>query len=494
MTRRKKPPFIQTIRRTIARHNLCPKGSKILVAHSAGADSTALLNLLHLLAPGLGIDLAVAHLNHGIRGDVARRDQEASEAMAKELGLPFFTETANTPALAQTKGIGMEEAARELRHGFLQKTANAWGADHIATGHHMDDVAEQILMNIMRGSGLTGLSAMGPTAENGIIRPLLEVGRDEIHAWLTAQGITFCTDETNKDTLYTRNRIRHTLLPAMKEGFNPEVSRALSRSAALLRDDEAWLSQLTEELFKKIVIKQTQNAVLMDAEALDAQHPAARKRIIRHAAQRLAGSTYGLTSAHFDSCLALLEKRKPGTSADLARGLRATITQGLFGLEKHERSLRRVSTSEKSSFHHELPPLSEQEPFTFEIPETGETFLFRRVVMEEMPQSPKRLNEIYIDPSKITSPLVLRSPLAGDRFRPHGGTGSRKISRFLNDCGIKGPAKESWPLLVDHSGIIWVAGQRRDAGWSTPLPGEPTLHVTFKPKKCDAFEKKEKKP
>ena len=480
MTRRTQPPFLLEVKNQISQHNLCTSGQRIVVAHSGGADSTALLHVLFRLAPELKIQLAVAHVNHGIRGKTAQRDQFASQKNAQDLGLPFFTTKVDALGHAKKNKVGVEEAARLLRHAFFKKTMKEWGADRLATGHHMDDAAEQLLFNLLRGSGLTGLSAMAPATKNGIIRPLLTVSRQQIHQWLKEEMLTFVTDETNSDTTYTRNRIRHQLLPLLQNEFNPSAAQTLARTATLLRDEEAWLEEMAQTAFQTCLLDNSATRVILDAQSLTRQPSAAQRRILRLAAHALLGSTQALTHRHIQSSIDLLDPPQKRRSVDLCRGLRATCEAKTLTLEMHKGSLRHIPPQKKApDFFCTIEYFSSDKKKEVTLPETGHRFLFawKRVPNDFVPRPGS--NEIYLDAKAISWPLTLRNMRPGDRFSPEGGAGSRKIKRFFTDCGLKGTQRSMQPLLLSATQIIWVAGLRKDQAWSEPATGTMALRVTF---------------
>ncbi|MBA4347974.1 MAG: tRNA lysidine(34) synthetase TilS, partial [Clostridiales bacterium] len=214
----------------------CSPTDEVLVALSGGADSTALLLSLHTLQnEGKIRGLFAAHLNHGIRGETAARDQRWCMALCERLGIPLATENADVPAFAKEHGQSLEQAAREVRYEFLERARESFGASVIATAHHRDDQAETVLMNLIRGSGAIGLCGMKPRNGN-IIRPMLNISKEEILAFLAKADETYCEDETNAENAAVRNRIRNELLP-MLETFNPAIAQSLCKTAELLAQD-----------------------------------------------------------------------------------------------------------------------------------------------------------------------------------------------------------------------------------------------------------------
>ena len=233
----------------IDQYDMLPEGSRVLCAVSGGADSMCLLHWLHALQGERGFQLYAAHFEHGIRGEESLRDAAFTEEQCRKLGVPFTLGRGDVPAWAAEGKIGLEEAARELRYRFLEETADRLGCDRIATAHNRNDNAETLIMNLCRGSGTRGLAGI-PPVRGKLIRPLLTTDRAEIEAFLTENGVPHVEDSSNRDDGLTRNRIRHQILPMLEE-MNPSVLAALSRTAALVRQDEEFLNRMAEDFLRE---------------------------------------------------------------------------------------------------------------------------------------------------------------------------------------------------------------------------------------------------
>jgi tRNA(Ile)-lysidine synthase len=236
---------IDGVRRAIRRFDLLPAGTRVVVAVSGGADSVALLCLLQELSAGLGFTVAaLAHVNHQLRGAESDRDEGFCRALAGRLGLPAHVERVDVRGTAAAEGRAIEDAARLLRYAALERSRRACGAERIAVGHTRDDQAETVLMKLLRGAGPRGLAGIYP--RNGaVVRPLLEVGRQELRAWLADKGITHVEDASNADLANPRNLLRHEALPWLEAWFGPSVGVVLARAAEIARADEDLLAELT---------------------------------------------------------------------------------------------------------------------------------------------------------------------------------------------------------------------------------------------------------
>ena len=227
--------MLQTVSKYIEKHKMILPGQRIVVGLSGGADSVALLHILKRMQETMYIELFAAHVNHGLRGQAARDDAVFAEELCKRWGIPFFLKAADVRALSHTLRRTEEEAGRMVRYGFFHEVMEKVNGDRIATAHHKNDQAETILHNVIRGSGMQGLTGIRPVRDGIIIRPLLDVSRQEIEDYLIKHQLSYREDASNADPVYTRNRIRNRLLPVLAEHYNPDIVDSLTRMAGILR-------------------------------------------------------------------------------------------------------------------------------------------------------------------------------------------------------------------------------------------------------------------
>jgi len=250
----------ETIRKTIDRHGLIPDGAKVVVGVSGGADSVALLRTFHTL----GISVTVAHLNHQLRGAESDADERFVRGLAQELGFPIVVKSVDVRKLAEAKGLSIEMAARQARHDFFAEFQSAV----IALAHHAGDQAETFILKLARGAGTDGLGGMSPYQEIGqirLIRPMLEVPRQEILHWLRVNGFEWREDVSNSDETFLRNRVRHTVLPLLEKELNPNIRETILRTMDILRQEQEWM-----------------DAIIADCRLPIADLPiAARRRLLR---------------------------------------------------------------------------------------------------------------------------------------------------------------------------------------------------------------------
>ncbi len=451
--------FTERIRRSIAAHRMFTAGDGVLVAVSGGADSVALLRVLHLLAPELRLRLTAAHLNHGLRPE-AERDAAFVRRLASELGIDCRVETCDVRALGRREGLCLEEAGRRARYAFFEDLARQRGCGRIALGHHMDDNAEQVLLALLRGSGPAGLSAMAPVRAGRFVRPLIDVTRADIHRFLAALGCAYITDRSNLDPRFVRNRVRHVLLPLLRSAFNPRVVRALNRTRRILADEEDWARQRAGALFREVAVAVDDTEVMLAAGPLGALHPAARRRVVRLALERLRGDLRRIDFAHVQQVLALLEAADPGGRLHLPGGVIARRRGEVLALR-----LRPAAGGRPRENAGSVPDFSRRlDDFgRVYVPEAGVELRFSPLAVEKVPVGYGTGQCVaFFDIDSVKFPLVVRNIRPGDRFVPLGMRGSKKVARFFSDCKIPASRRRRIPLVISGGRIIWVAGWRID--------------------------------
>lgn len=320
----------QQVRRTIRRYGLLPPGSRVLVGLSGGSDSVALTRLLLDLAENGDFQVVgVAHFNHRLRAS-ADRDELFCESLAQRLGLPIVVERADVAAYAHENGLSVEDAARRLRYGFLERTAVALAATRIAVGHTQDDQAETFLLKLMRGAGLTGLGGIYPS-RGKVVRPVLDVTRTDLRAYLRRVGESWAEDETNEDLSNPRNRVRHRVIPELDRAAGSATPPAIARAAGLIREDGQWLDDVSHDRFRALAVE-VDGRIELDAAALAATPLPVLRRVLLQAMRKKAqGREIGLE--HVESVLSLLGSLHggvdvPGCRVELRRGKLVLIQQG----------------------------------------------------------------------------------------------------------------------------------------------------------------------
>jgi tRNA(Ile)-lysidine synthase len=437
------------------RHRL-PKGVGVLVALSGGGDSVALLHLLLQAAPLFSLQVQAAHLDHGIRAE-SGQDVNFVHQLCSEWQVPLTVERLDLPQLARERRQGLEEAGHELRREFLQRTALDLDCRFIALGQHRGDQAETLLMRLVRGSGLTGLAAMRPL-NGAIIRPLLDFSRKQIEAYLAAIEQVFVQDASNEDLYYTRNRLRHRLLPELTD-LNPRLEEnlaALSRRIAL--EEGFWQQEVQRALAELRTLDDGE--LRLDCLALLELHPALRARVLRQALQEVRGDLRGIGAVHIDALEELLQGAAPQAEAHLPAA---------WAGRRYGRLLLRTSQPLVSA------------PFAIEVCGPGEVRLpdGRRLLfsLESLPQG-ESATAVEFPAQAVPFPLTVRSFRPGDRFHPQGAPGSRKLKKYFIDAKIDKETRASVPL-VEGAQILWLAGLARCRQWTCAPTEGPVLRVVL---------------
>jgi tRNA(Ile)-lysidine synthase len=457
--------FIQHVREHIAAESLFAPGDAVVVAVSGGRDSIALLHVLHDLGEDgrLPIRLHVGHLDHGLRGDDGEADAAFVADACRKLNVPCTCDHENVLEIVRHTGGSVEQRAREVRYQFLERLCRDTGSTVIATAHHADDQAETILHRIARGTGLRGLSGIAPKrplgkdAQPTLVRPLLSIRRKQIIAFLNHRNIHFRQDPTNDTDNYTRNRIRGSILPAIEERVHPQAVQAILRLGEQAGLTYAFLHDTADKAFDHIVVHQQTDEIILDADRL-AEHPRIiQTEIIRLALLGLRAGERNLSWADLKQIVEMAVARTDSRTTQLPDGIR---------LHKENRRLRfRLVPPDESPA---LFPQTELAiPGQADLP-TAELTLSATLNGAVGPSSvdgwkcEKSKWQERLDLDRIRPPLLIRSRMEGDRFRPLGATGSKTLGDFLTDQKVDPTQRDRIPILCDQAGPLWVIPYRID--------------------------------
>lgn len=319
------------VQQTIEKYGMFKQGDHVLVAVSGGPDSVTLLLVLNGFKKELKLKLFAASLNHMFRKDAAG-DIKFVKKLAGKLKVRFFTEKIDIPGLWREKGGSKEDLARAIRYDFLKRIARKAGVNKIALGHTKDDQAETVMMRLIYGAGITGLSGIPPTRKFGeylIVRPLIGTTREAINLYLKENKIKARIDATNYQDVYKRNKIRKQLITLLEKEYNPNIKEALARTAGLLRDDRDLLHEiLLKEVFRKAIKSDKKNIVRLNLKKFDKLHVALKKYVLREAIRRVNLCLAGIEYRHWKLLEDFIAKRKNGASWHLPYGCRARIKKG----------------------------------------------------------------------------------------------------------------------------------------------------------------------
>jgi len=449
--------MLDRVWQTVRRYRLLEDGDIVVVGVSGGPDSLALLHSLMALQKEFGYSVHAAHLNHGLRPEAAA-DAKYVCHIVKGWGLPVTVASRDVMAYQSKHHLSLEAAAREVRYSFLREVATGIEATKIAVGHQADDQAETVVLNLLRGSGLTGLKAMVPH-RGKLIRPLLFISRAEIEAYCSEHGIKTLQDFTNTDQVYRRNKIRHLLLPLLAREFNPAIISTLSRTAVILQEEEELLVKLAEDAFSRVKVYQDTGNLILNRQEWLALDLALQRRVLRRAAAAMG------RKVNFNQAEAAREVISRGGSLTWPENLRVSARGAEIIVQIP------ASTSSPGSVSYQL-----QVPGLTPLPELGQA------IRAELTDSPVSFqgkdDEAWLDWAKMEKPVIVRNWQPGDYFRPLGMAGKKKIQDFFTDIHLPPARRHLVPLVVSGKHIIaWIAGLRLADDFKITAATRVALHL-----------------
>lgn len=313
---------------TIKNHQLITPGDKIIIGVSGGPDSVCLLHFLCEIKEKFKLKLTIAHVNYGLRGQESDEDEKFVEKLAGKYNLPCKI---LHPKAKAKKSTNLEANLREIRYQFFYDLLNQEKADKIAIAHNRDDQAETILMFFLRGSGLKGLSGMAYQQEK-IIRPLLDCSRQDILAYLKENKLDYREDKTNQDVTFTRNKIRHELIPQLEKGYNPNLREILVQASRIIKDEQQFISAAVERTYQKLAQKE-KNAIEIPLADFLQLGKALQRGILRHIFTQLLGSTKDISASDLEETLRVLQESRSGSQRTV-KGLRIAKKDGKIVINK----------------------------------------------------------------------------------------------------------------------------------------------------------------
>ena len=442
--------LLKKVLETITSHKLVKNGDAVLAAVSGGPDSVCLLHVLFSLSEELGIRLFAIHINHMLRGSESDADEQYTKELCGRLGIPIRSVSVDISELSRSRGISLEEAGREARYAEFEKYADETGAAVIAVAHNRNDQAETVLMHILRGSGLAGLSGMG-LKRGRVIRPLLEINRSEIDEYCHEQKLEPRIDSTNLKEDFTRNRMRLKLIPYINSNFDMDVTGSLCRISKLAGLDSSYLEKCAEEEYAASLEKAGSDFIHLKLEALIRLHPAIMSRVLRLTMQKLTGNLKGIESVHMDILSDLVLGGLTGPVVQLPRNIRAGISYGIL----------------KIYLNKEEKPAS---VFNRKIQVPGQTLvkemasIIKAEIMEKSSEVDKYgklgYNSMvqFFDYDLLKEGINIRNREAGDIFKPYKSNGTKKLKEFFIDSKIPRDLRDEIPVIAIGNEVVWVAG------------------------------------
>jgi tRNA(Ile)-lysidine synthase len=430
--------FLQKVARVIRQHDLIKPGDKVLVALSGGPDSVALFHALNYLAPQLGITIGAAHVDHRLRKK-STEDSRFCAELCRFYGVRFHLKKVDIRVIAKRRNIGIEECGRKVRYDYFGALSGRYGYNKIATGHTSDDLAETFIMNLIRGANLGGLVGILIKRAN-IIRPLLECAKSEILSFLKQNGLSFRVDESNLELDYRRNLIRHKIIPQMAK-INPSALGHIATAAEVIGQNHLFMQQITDDVFRQCAVAQKANEIILDLERLSGYYKNLGSWVLVKAYLILSGEHYRPGSESINRALNL---NRNGALVQLSHEIFAA---------RHANRLVLYRASRKFT-----PQILRIGNITF-LGKSGAAIVSEatgKVNYSEVINN-RDESQAFLDYDKVGK-LEIRNLKAGDKFKPLGMFGTKKLVDFLNDKKVSRQAKAAVPIIVSGNKIVWVAG------------------------------------
>lgn len=442
---------------TIKKFNMLNNGENIVVGLSGGADSCALTHILTRLSGKMDLHITAVHINHGIRGEEAERDERSAEEFCRRLNIEFIAYHCDIPSEAAKRGIGEEEAGRLVRYEKFYETAEKKNGAKTAVAHNMNDKAETLIMNLCRGAGMKGLAGIKPVG-GSIIRPLIFCTRDEIEKYCDDNNIEYCTDSTNLQNEYTRNKIRNILLPWLSENINPAAGMNMANASELLREEEEYLESKAHEQYKKLLKDSGDGFVSLNADGLASEHGVIRRRVLRIALRSLRPDMRDFGRKHTESAEDIL-MGDTGRRISLPGGITVSKGYGLINIL--------YDREKQGAFCYDIEPGKK-----YFIKET-ESYVLLSLNEEKNIKNAVNICTKKIDYDKIKDKIQLRTRQTGDFISIKNGR--KKIKDIFIDDKIPSDKRDSYPLLVCGKSVI-IVGDRLGTDYYV---GQDTKNILY---------------
>ena len=448
--------IIRKIENNIKKFNLIKKDQNILIGLSGGPDSVMLFHGLRKIQENSNFNLYAAHINHLYREKDAYNDEEFVRKLCNDFNIKIYVKRQNSSILAKTNKITEEEAGREIRYGFFNKIIKEIDGGLIATAHNKNDQVETLLQRMIRGTGIEGLTGMDYKQGN-IIRPLLNINKEEIINYLKTNNLDYCIDKTNAEPIYGRNKIRLELIPYIEKRFNKNFQDTLFRMSQNMKDDYAIINKQVEENFSQCLILKDKENVVLDIDILKNYKKGIRSRILRNSIENIKGNKINVERKHIEYLDGFMLKKETGKTIDLGDNVVGEISYNKLIIRNKDKIKNYVYNLEKG-----INVIQETNK-SIKISSNG-----NNSINEDK-------NSILIDADKVIGQLKVRNRKDGDKFQPLGMKGSKKIKDYFIDEKIPAKLREEIPLICDEENIIWIVGYRMNHNYRIT---EKTLNTT----------------
>ena len=431
---------------TIQKNNMIKDGESVLVALSGGPDSVCLLHMLNRLSKEKNLKVYAAHLNHMIRGLDAFLDSLYVMKLCEKMDIPCFIKAIDVIGYCKENKMGVEDGARKLRYEIFEEIRTRLGIDRIAIGHNKNDQAETVLMRLMRGTGLSGMRGIEYIRDGYIIRPILDIEREDIEKYCQVNNLSPQIDKSNLEDVYSRNKIRLKILPYMKKESNENVISNIVRLSENIKMDSDFIEQEVDECFSS-VCDTYEDGTYIFVDLLKNLHPSIKTRLVIRSIQKELGDTNSIDRKHIEDVLSLISDDKIDKRLNLPRGLHAYRYRDYILITK--------KIKEEKNIEYDVVINPNEEVY---IKEIDKTFISK--IVDKKDFEPEKLEEgvYYVDFSKIKSNIRLRNRHQGDKIVLKGGT--KKIKELFIGLKIPREKRNLVPLLLDGDKVISVLGYR----------------------------------
>ncbi|QUI20821.1 tRNA lysidine(34) synthetase TilS [Vallitalea pronyensis] len=453
--------MVEKVLSTIKKWDMVHEGDTVIIGVSGGMDSMCLLHIFDQLKDQLGISICVVHVHHGIRAD-AGEDVTLVEKTCEHLAIPCHVSYFDVKKLAKSYKLSLEEMGRKIRYDVFEQQRLRVKNGKIAIGHHINDQAETVIMHLMRGTGLKGIGGI-PPVRDFIIRPFIDCTREEIEHYCHEHQIAYRDDYTNALNVYTRNKIRHTVIPYVEEQFNKNFVQHMVNTAHIARSEDDYIHGIVLEKMEQVITRKD-NSYTIDLDAFNALNLVIRRRIIRQVLHQL-GSLKNIEYKHIEQILQLAHK-EVSKKIQLPKGIVAkkaysSIIMSVLGENKTKAFEKDVHLNTKTYI------------------EALDSYVEVRLLEAQKDNIPKNLYTKWFDYDKIKYNLKVRNRRQGDAIVIRGIDGQKKLKKYFIDAKIPREERDKIPLLVDGSQIIWIIGHRISEHYKVTASTKKILEVKY---------------
>jgi tRNA(Ile)-lysidine synthase len=452
---------LQKVRRTIEKYKMLDAGDRVGVAVSGGPDSITLLHVMKKITAEFRLSLVIIHVNHDLRGDESAREERFVRTLGDSMKIPVAARKISIPAIRKREQGSVENISRRERYRYFEEVTERYNLDKIALGHNQDDQTETVIMKFLRGSGLEGLRGILPVRDRMYVRPLIEVSREEILAFLREEDAQYMTDSSNVEDIYVRNRIRNSLIPGLKEQYNPRLIENIARMADLIRLENDFIEQYVDDAMLTLNITYEGSKIGITIPDFKLLHPVLRLRIIKRLLQNRTSSKMKISYVHIKAVIDLIEGSRSNGLLNLPLGI--TVRREYDNLtilkDKDSSLLNDPHDNIKKTRKDDKWDVDDYNydifiPGKVQIKEAGLAIDFSCTGIEHVDFNAE--NTVFMDYDSLKFPLIIRNMRAGDRMEPLGLGGTKKVKSIFIDKKIPRGNRGKIPLLVDQNSVLWI--------------------------------------